>query len=309
VDSDWSAEKPNVPETIVLRASPIVSGTVVDAETGKPVTDFTAQPAWYTSGDTRASLLQFNESKHVRSAEGKFSLRINNFGSGADDPPLLAARIVARGYVPQYTPGVKIGSKAEPVTIRLKKGEPIDVNVLRPDGAPAIGARGAFVGAGHVALIEDLNFNTDITRAPESIAITDTAGKLELPAAEGAGRLVVVHESGYAVAEVRGLKIASALRLTAWAKVSGAVKIDGKPLASAEVNLQDVKPIKISGDGRIDFNRRATTDEQGRFSIARVPAWEQKLSVRVGETVKASAIVQPKAGEAVDVNPGEVGRR
>ena len=66
------------PEVLPLYETPVVKGTVLDDQTGDPVTKFTAYPAWSTTC-LGPSVLDFNRAKKVNNAQGKFSLPVTNF--------------------------------------------------------------------------------------------------------------------------------------------------------------------------------------------------------------------------------------
>jgi len=172
--------EPKEPEPKPLK----VKGTVLDAETGKPITKFTIQAGKIGPEKTTWGYSQSGQS----SKEGRFSttLRLHEGWTG---------RILADGYEPMPILAMKPpkGKESIEVTLRLTRGRVIRGTVLDHEGKPLAGAgvfrigpTGLRLKAGN-ALKSYGDGEIDDSANP---AITDAKGRFELRAG-GVDRIAV----------------------------------------------------------------------------------------------------------------------
>ena len=123
------AQQVNAQEPIKIR------GTVVDDQTGKPITAMMIQAGKIDSKDPKKITWGYS-SRNTKSKTGSFSTSIR-WSQG------WTARIVADGYLPQpiLTKAPKVGETALELEFRLKKGKPVSGTVVNHLGKPVQGAK------------------------------------------------------------------------------------------------------------------------------------------------------------------------
>ncbi len=305
----WSADGKENPQKIKMFPPPVVMGKVVDDATDQPIAAFDVEPGWYWKPGERFDHSDFDGTMHVKSADGKFSKQIDRVIMGQESLD-FAARIVAKGYIPQITPSIKAGQKYEPFVIRLIRGTPIAGTILTPDGKPATSAQVIFVHADDDTWVQsNLKLNEDLSYTPHVRAKTDKEGKFELSPQESAGRLLVLHNSGYALIEdPTSLKPDAPITLAAWARVEGMVLRDGKPAAS-QLALSRVDPrIDPSAPHEVTWQLKTASRPDGRFVIEHVPAMPFVLTRLDDQGYQTGGTsIDPKPGETVTLTLGEHG--
>lgn len=112
-----------------------VQGTVVDDETGAPLTEIMIQAGKIDPKDPKKITWGYSESR-VRSKTGRFSTSVR-WAQG------WTARIVVDGYLPQpvITKAPAVGETQLEVVIRLKKGKPVSGTIVDHLGKPVAGAK------------------------------------------------------------------------------------------------------------------------------------------------------------------------
>ena len=161
--------------------SPVTTfqGTVVDDETGKPVTSYFIQAGRIDSKDPLKITWGFSESRSSGSKDAKYQAHIR-WQDG------WTARLVADGYLPFpiATKAPKKEGETVKLDIRLKRGRLIRGRVLDHAGKPvadaavfAIGPTGIYVSA--KASVDSWSGKPDGRATP---ALTDAKGQFEVPA-------------------------------------------------------------------------------------------------------------------------------
>jgi thiol-disulfide isomerase/thioredoxin/protocatechuate 3,4-dioxygenase beta subunit len=304
----WSAAGTN-PDHITLFKPAVITGVVRDADTGKPIPEFQVRPGWYWhKNEDKFDESDFDGVAKVKDPDGKFSKKIERINLGGGEPPAFAAMIVARGYVPQVTPKVYLGKPYEPFVIRLKKGNPIAGVVSDSSGKPVKGAAVIFIGPHDVTYVQGLKIDDDLTYAPRLRVTTDAKGAFELPATADAGRVLVLHDSGYDLRPSGDFAGANTpVKLTPWARVEGDLIIGNRPLNGEALALRPVseKPEDRDAAREVLFVLRTATRPDGKFAFDRVPAIPLTLVRDTDNGSSGNVSVQPKPGETVTVHLGD----
>ena len=294
----WSAQEPPPPQ-LTMCPEPVLRGKVVDAETGAPIKGATAHPWW----GKPANSLSFDRPAKTGD-DGGFELKIQRVSISAGNPPPFFAKVIARGYVPQMSPAVFPDKPAaDPMTIRLEKGEPIGGTVVDPEGNPLDGAQVMLVEAHNNAHVQGHKLNADWGPAPDPVAPTDRLGFFELPPSKAAGRLLVLHEKGYMVLPYPGFKPGDKVAVLPWGKIEGVARKDGKPLHGVVATLDPTDDRGLFGFN-IHFRRRAATHTDGRFVIENVPSIPFTVTILQGEQQTQGPEVTPAPGETTAVEVG-----
>lgn len=196
----------------------------------------------------------------------------------------------------------------------FKQGQPIQGVVLGPDDKPVGGARVAFASSSPTTDIT----NNEIDRLNRGPVIeTDERGRYSFPPHPFAYTLVAMHDKGFALKSGKELAEDSTLKLAAWARVEGTVRVGSKPAPYKDVEIefdtfQSEKGIYLL------MRCRAKTDEQGRYVMERVPP--MPAPIYVSEVLRESQDgmihtgrqhhqwIEPPAGKTLTVNLGGTGR-
>lgn len=306
-DFDWNAQVPDR-GPVTLYARPAFSGRVLDADTGQPVRRFDITFGWDINGDGKIEWLALDGVKHVKAEDGAFHSRINNVDLSPDDhDSAFVAKITADGYAPQLTPSLRVGEKPSPLTIRLHKSTPMPLTVQTPSGAPAANATVAWVGPNRIAMVVGVGLDENLAYMPELILHTGADGACSLPPRDPVGRLLVLHDGGYAILSSSELKSGSVIKLTGWGRVEGVVYKARRPAPTVALRGAVIPMMNTDrSGGEINFQLSATSLADGSFSIDHVPAlagfvaWDSKFQT----TNPAYFVAEPGKTARVELGRG-----
>ena len=295
------------PHEITLTPSTLVKGTVLDAKTGQPIPHFSlVLGAVWNHGDRFLWQRGYGTDRQARKSPGSFEYTI---GQPAHQYLL---RVQAEGYLHEDTGLFSPDGTLHAFTFRLTPSEPIRGTVQKPDGAPA--------GNGSVYLVtsdDSLTLeNGVVSNALFTIrAMTTADGRFALPPQKDAYLLLALMDTGFAIAHSRDLSSDNTLRLKDWARVSGTVKVGGKPAAGLALSSSPDTPPLVEKEPRLDNQVYIKTDSSGRFEIPRMMPGRHVLGQWVpnGADRRAwfvsMATFDVESGKTLDLKIGELGRR
>ncbi|HEX8322276.1 MAG TPA: TlpA disulfide reductase family protein [Tepidisphaeraceae bacterium] len=147
------------------------------------------------------------------------------------------------------------------------------LTVLTPTGLPAAGARAVIVPAGHMLTVTDgRSFDDDPVYR---IATTDATGRLLLTATVPPYSVCVLNDHGSADFDGRSVLADGVVRLRAWGRVEGTVRVGARSVPGRTVNVTAVRWPPTGPDGvrwpLIVYQSELRTDLTGRFVADRVP--------------------------------------
>jgi len=268
----------------------ILSGKVVDEETGKPIVNVrvipgrkppvaaTAKPeqtvlqtltqAFRKQPGTPWNELPFWYFQRVEhSSNGTFSVEFEQLTS----TPLL--RIEADGYLSQDTSAVNYSTN---MTVRLATGRGPRGIVLRPDGKPAAGAN-VVLGADREQFSLGRDGVLNAYGRKEWLVTTTADGKFSFKPRTGAQTIFIAHTSGWAEVPAEDLTRERAIELEPWATMSGRlVRSNGVAVAGERMALQMEHDWSV-GTPFVNIQERPITDANGRFVFLRVPPGKLQL--------------------------------
>ena len=241
-----------------------VTGTVVDAENGKPLRTFTV-----TEGRIDPYRSDFNW----------FSRRKTTHTNGAFEVYLTTQRqlpgvlIEADGYLPHSSGG--LATSRTNLAISLKKGRGPAGVLVKPDGQPTADVtvyltdmrNGVYVSGEKLEVRENAYRGTRSTRS-------DQAGRFSFAPQMEAFAVIVVSDAGYGEVRVEELARQPEVRLQSWARVEGQLKIGARAGANESVRLWPAHlPYQYHPRGfpPLGLYLNTTTDNEGRFVFERVP--------------------------------------
>jgi peroxiredoxin len=287
---------------VTLRKPVRVTGTVVDAETGKSVENFKVkqgiawenQPATLTADQRLAWAVTWQSGDpEIHPQNGKFEFELTA------PYPGYAVRIETTDYLPEESRVFKDNEGDISLEFKLKKGRALAGTLRTPDGKALAGADVVLYRGSNGPYIMNGKINQ---REQQTIVTSDRDGRYQLPPQAGKFALVVVHELGYA--EVRSEQLAKSFDIIVppWGKVEGTLRIGAKPGALQTINVSHQDNPGPQPEPRIYHDLRAPTDEAGHFMVEHVPGGKASVSLQVQFSEYTYGSTQSRT---IDVKPGE----
>lgn len=289
---------PDQDNLVTLRRPRQLQGLVLDATTEQPVVKFTVRTG--TASGDNSDVYGVVRYKDFTAADGRFSMSLEE---EADN----AAAVYADGYTDMIDKFPEAQNGIVQVTARLQPAATLSGVVLAPDGTPAPGVNvAAASGDNHIFI--QLAGGRLRSFGSSKISTTDPEGRFKISSAPEDGMIVAAGEPGFARAPLAEVRSSKTIMLQAWGRIEGTLKIGGQPGARKDLLFN----LAIPGIGT-DFNGyKATTDEQGKFSMEKIPPGEGAI-VRLIQTSpnswshSDSTSVTVKPGETTPVTLGDNG--
>jgi hypothetical protein len=284
----------------------VVSGTVVDDETGKPVTGFRAVGGW-TSAGRPAPFWSRDEGgvNYGPAGTGAFDFRESFQRDG------YAVRVESAGYLPVESREIKPGEEDVKLEFRLKKGKDLVATLRSVDGKPLAGADVLLVNASSQIMVTNGKPTTQTFTLKTK---ADGAGKFRMDPQAGKFSVMVLHDLGYATLSPADLAKGDAVIVVRpWGTVRGTAWVGDKPAAGRTIVA--MTDMRQPGVPRLDCN--AVVDGRGQFILDRVPPGPLLVGIEVRTQVNQTMWnvtwtqrkqVDAVAGQAVEVKLGGEGR-
>jgi len=290
---------PNQDNTVTLRHTRQLQGQVLDDTNSQPVTKFTVRTGHASpDGSDLYGVIRYQD---FSAADGSFTMSLEE---EEDD----AVAVYAEGYADKIEKFPEAQNGIVQVVVRLKPSGSLNGVVLAPDGTPA-------PGVNVVATAGDMHSSIQLTGGRlrsydthSKIATTDADGHFKISSPPEDGTVVAAGDLGFArdpIAEVRG---SGTVTLHSWGRIEGTLKIGGQPGVGRDLLFN----LSIPGI-YADFNGyKSTTDDQGQFTMEKVPPGEGAI-VRLIQTSpnswshSDSTSVTVKSGETTKVTLGDNG--
>jgi thiol-disulfide isomerase/thioredoxin/protocatechuate 3,4-dioxygenase beta subunit len=296
---------------VPLFLPPVIEGRVVDAESLKPIEQINVAVS-AVNNDGR--MMSSGSAKPIHTNQGQFRVSVQRWMIDREKEIRFAAKITARGYAALITPPVEPGKRQEPFLLKMKPAPAHAGHVLTPDGGPASGTRLCFAGPNNHAWVQGTELDERFAYTPDVRTVADSSGEFELPAVAEVGRILALHEKGYAVVATTGFHPGDTIRLIPWSRVEGTFRPGGKARPRVLVSIEAIRP-RMAPDSRdrLVFELQATTDESGRFVFDHVPARQFRIAAHAAYGHAAEKIIQVEPGKTVlvqlaDDGPGVRGR-
>jgi len=279
----------------------IVSGRVLDSETTQLIQNFRVTP-----GQTE----NFNQTAWsiLRAVDGTNGVYLTYVSKRVAQPLL---KVEAEGYLPESAtllPGDRTN-----VDFVLKRGSGPAGTVVMPDGKPAAGATIVLLGDEY----NQAGFNSagELTAYGNRSAahVADTNGIFSCKPVYGMKSLAVASPNGFAVVSLESLATNSTITLAPFGKITGTLTRTSGPGTNEILDVR-FDDSSIPGLNRINLQTSATTDSQGRFAFARVPAGHLQITYREmmadghGWAAPSLQEIDLKPGQSLEVNITAAGR-
>ncbi len=291
--------KPNEDNVITLRQARKIEGRVLDAATEQPVTKFRVGSGRCYGTDSFYA--DYPGMKDYADANGRFTLRVSEEETGA-------VQAEAADYAAQVEPLPEAQNGVVQVVLRLKPSAALRGVLVTADGAPVAGATVAIRSGPGDPMLSLRNSRLEDGGRRGKVVTTDAAGEFILPSPPESGTVIAVGEAGFGAAPAQQVRDSGRLVLQPFGRVEGTFKSRGQPVAGQQFTLS-------MWDTGIAFDwgqYRATTDENGRFAIDKVPSGEGQVVrlVRMSDnswTHNYGADVTVRPGQTAQVALGDSG--
>jgi hypothetical protein len=279
----------------VIPDAMLITVSVFDADDNSPLPRFQVTPGRQRSP---SSWTVWQRSSAVAGTNGSFALELPGKGGA------IVFTVEAEGYLPIISEPLTSGQTN--CVLRLKKGTGPKGIVKSTTGEPL-----AAVNICYIADRDQANLAPDGSILNSSAVAreqTDSEGRFSFAPKIGEGELIVACSNGFGRVSASVPEPIITVIIEPWARVHGRLVQNGKPVAQEKVDVkfdQDFRP------GHPMLHLHGTvTDEDGRFSIERVPPGSLRLTTRVpvGSGGAWTSLVQKKftAKPAEDVDLREV---
>ena len=163
--------------------------------------------------------------------------------------------------------------------VNAEEGGPIRGLVKNPDGSPAREGYVYLIRAGEALRlvngeVPELSTTSGIRKLePATRVAISRDGSFSLPPAGGAFLLVAAGDTGFISVNRLEFRPDKPLRLRAWSRITGSVKVDGTPVADITIAVDPSYGRAATGaddEPRLEHGLSTKTDEDGRFELTRV---------------------------------------
>ncbi|MDB6030684.1 MAG: hypothetical protein JWM16_1022 [Verrucomicrobiales bacterium] len=290
-----------------------IYGKVYDADTKKPIENFTVIPGRkYSQTEQR---IRWERYESTRGADGEYSIRMEQYYF----QPEARIKVEAFGYLPQVSAGfTSQGSYTNDFALIRAKG--IEGLVQAADGTPLGNATVMLVEKDEYAYMDSpgsfrqSSSGGDFTR-------TDSKGHFEFSPKLEPDAILVTHEKGFAEVMIRQLPKDGKITVEPWSAVKGVVKVGDSNAPNQFVRVQNyfLQSVDVSGQRStaLSLYMKTEPDEAGNFSYEKVPSGYRTLYLEYklkdsnnGETpLSHGKVVELKPGVTNEVVFGGDGRR
>ncbi len=287
---------------VVLNPPLRVRGSVVDAETGRPIDAFKIDVG--QTYDPRGGDVRYWE--YVRSGAGPRGRY--EYSPGEDQGMTRLLRVEAEGYRPSISRPIAQGEGEIVVDFQLRKATDKLADlaglVRGPDGTPLAGA--AVFLATRSRRLRLQNGRPDPAWLDPGMTMeTGRDGRFAFRPPGERASVVVLHDLGFAQRDANELAGSPELTIEAWARIEGVVRVGAKPGAGQSIRVEDHRSILLEGHGQA-WHYRAEADEGGRFLVDRVmPSDRVRVQRQVGTRLGGLAATSTPP---LDIRPGETVR-
>ncbi len=269
----------------------VASGQVTDAKTGKPIKEFRVVPVKVF----RPKFLSTDFQNEVVGRDGKYELTLG----GMDEHDYrYHVRIDADGFRTAIGEGsFKLSDGRVTQDFALEPAAARTGKVVDREGQPVASAA---VVEGTPSSVPGMR-NAELDWGGRHVA-TSSDGQFQLAATFEPIRIRVTHESGFAEVLRQPDEAIGTIQLQPWARVSGQLLQDGKPVPDETIYFFPVLGGNL-GEPRFQDSFHTRTDLDGRFEFERLPPIAGSLRAYLGPW-RESALTSSQA-VPLDLNPGE----
>lgn len=291
-------------QTVTLVPQLKVTGSVVDAQSGKPIEKFRVVRGWTSKGSGRTAPFWTRDDSHSPAGEnGKFEYVEDYERDG------YATRIEAEGYQPAESREFKADEGTVALEFKLAKAVPLVGTLQTPDGKALAGAKLLVVtGSSQIFINNGEAGPSTFTQT----AKTDDNGRFNLPPQIGTFTVLVVHDAGFAELTPEQLNQDRVTVIKPWGRVEGTVRRGSKAGANLTLTVLQSRQSAV----HMSFESKASSDEKGHFVIEHLAAGRSQIGIEVtrpnigGMSVSWTQRqnIEVESGKTLEVDIGGKGR-
>lgn len=252
-----------------------VTGTVVDEDTGAPITDYVLIPGYSHSGGNRF----FDRQKAVHFDASAFLFEVVPPNFAGATKVVQELRIEAKGYPADI---VELDTSKQPVTVNIKLSRDAGTPgfVLDSEGSPLTDAKIVVCLTSRWTQINDNNVRP---HDPNLVVLDpDSKGMFIVSDVDQAHCVLAFHDLGYGFIELGDLAASKKVIVKPWASLSGTFRAGNKPAQGVTVQLEFMpKSAAAAPNGDVLVRYETETDADGRYSFERIPAWPGTIGKRL----------------------------
>ncbi len=239
----------------------VVSGSVVDAKTKKPIPKFRVIPGLRNSDPLIG--MDWNKRESYDATGGQYQVHFTR------EYPAHLVRIEADGYQVAISRDILSDEGSVNFDFELEPAEDIAAKIVDAQGKPAVGAKIALGVAGDQISLDNGDIDDGSTYATRTDS--DAEGRFRLSHQTEAYQIVITHDAGFAHFKSKDGPIPDPIQLTPWAKLEGTFRVGPDPAPNVDLSMgietlhsygQDVPSIFTHYD--------VTTGVDGKFAFDRV---------------------------------------
>ena len=294
---NYAIEPSDEEHVITLLPELVIHGHIIDADSNEPVNDFRFYPG--VEGGAGQDVAWKPGLKITDSNE-----YIMRFTYPSDE---YYIRVEAEGYETQVSRPVSGKEGDVTLDFRLSRIIPVTGTVLSPDGNPLAGAEVMVV----TQQLRILNGTAGSRPSSDRLSLkTDAEGKFSFFPKDDAYSLVILNDNGYAFVAPDELASMENIKLTAWSKLEGTLKIGTQPGVKENITYTPQSLPVLTG---VTFAFQTQTDVQGNFVFDRIPSGEGSVtrSLRTKGNIQLNTHtirVDAQPGQTENVHIGGTGR-
>ena len=241
-------------QTIVIRRTPIVTGTVIDATTGKPIEKFKVlEVSEYSSSYTGVDRYGFSDKEINYLKDGKFTIKLSD---GVRDHSIM---IEAPGYRTALSPPHLVANGITEVTFPMIAGPPVAGRILSLDGKPCSNIK---IGLG--TRVDNLTFKLDILSFTVK---TDAQGRFHFPAQSEPFMLFAETQQGFIHRRFEPDAKVGDLVVEPGITITGTLRHNGKPLRNHSVSADSSSFDEEKTEPFVMLHDSTDTDAEGEFEL------------------------------------------
>lgn len=288
-----------VERTIVMREPLHIQGSVVDADSGQPITSFTVIPGYaWGSGD-----LPIWESDRAQEVTGaSYDITLDTIY------PRHFLRVRADGHRDGVSHGFLADEDSTEYVFKLPRANWTEGIVRLPDRSPLSGAEVHLVSPTHPLDMHDDWLPGSWYQLPVRTR-TGPDGRFRFERQEPPYTILVTHERGCVEQTIKNRPPGVFdLTIQPWGRIEGTLRIGNRPGAREKIHVFHEHPGEPP-NAVPSWTRVTTTDDAGRFVLDRIRPGPAHIA-RVVEvrTSPDSWILCPTIVAPIEVAPGEITR-
>ncbi len=268
-----------------------VLGVVGNEETNEPVTKFNVQ--WAEGDENGFHRWSDTDRKEFDDPQGHFALDLG-------DEKQNVIKVEADDFEPRRAVLPAAQNDYVQISVLLKPSPSPGGLVINPAGEPVPEVSVVLTGKDQSVQLGKgrlTGFGGD-----SRLTKSDAQGRFKLRPTVSPGRVVAVSDAGYGETPWAQFLATHTVELQPWGRIEGTLYSAGKPVAGRDI-LLTLQSVGTFDGLHTDFNAyKATSDEQGRFVIEKVPAGSRSLTQLLKTSENSWQHVNPTD---VEVLPGQ----